>query len=186
MEIYFVEARRKQAAKKRRTGRHCRFNTGEIAGLTIQLWLRQGKEWNALVSEFLDFLTRRGAVDRPLRGFPFVDLLGFIGEARADILEILLYVVMHLNQHLFKFCCCRRRRQGGFRLLCRWCWLLLLYMDSAGMGHFFDFGRATGRARDEFFVGLLLKLFEAWKPTLKAMFLLAQEIVDHHKTPVGQ
>jgi hypothetical protein len=48
------------------------------------------------------------------------------------------------------------------------------------VGHFLDLGRTAGRTGDELLFRLLLEVLKAWKPALKAVFLFADKVVDHH------
>lgn len=158
----------------------------DIAGeiLAIELGLGEGNAGHAFFGEFFDFAQSGGAVNWPLGSFAFVDLLGFFGEARADIFEVFFDVMMHAQEHLFEFLCGRRRcrRRGGlFYLGRRSGRLLFLYMDGAGMGQLFDFGAAASGARNEFLVGLFLEVFKAWKPAFEVVLLLTEEIVNDHK-----
>jgi hypothetical protein len=53
-------------------------------------------------------------------------------------------------------------------------------VDGAGVGNFLDLGRAASRAGDQLFFRLFLEVFKARKPALKTVFLLTDEIIDHH------
>ena len=68
-----------------------------------------GHEGHAFFGELFGFFDGCGAVNRPLGGFAFVNLLRFFGESRADVFEVLLDVMMHAKQHFLKF----RRRSAA-------------------------------------------------------------------------
>jgi hypothetical protein len=54
-------------------------------------------------------------------------------------------------------------------------------MYRAGMRHLLDFYRAAGRTGNQFLLGLFLIILETGKPGLKAVFFLAEKIVNHHE-----
>ena len=137
---------------------------------------------DAFIGELSCFTDRSRAVNRPLFSLTLMNLPRLFGKSRSDVFEILLDVMMNSQKHLLKFS--RRRRRGrrlGRHLGRRRSWLLLLYMYGAGMRYLLDFCRAASRTRNQFLLGLFLKLVEIRKPALKTVFFLAEKIVDHHK-----
>src|SRR5215475_1433912 len=153
--------------------------------LTVEFRFRKGDEGHALLGQLFGFLCGRGAVDWPLFGIASVNIARLYGEALADVLEVLLYIVMDLNQHLFKLCGCRWSSLGRFWLFRRRRWWVLLHMDGACVRQLFDFGCPASGTGDQFLLGLLLVVLKAGKPSLETMFFTAQKIVNNHETPAG-
>src|SRR5688500_10304852 len=94
--------------------------------------------------------------------------------------------MMHSQKHFLEFDRRRLCRDVFLGLFCRGRGLLLLHVNGAGVGHFFYLCCAAGGAGYEVLFRLFLKVLETREPALETMFLLANEIVDHHMKPTGE
>jgi len=124
-------------------------------------------------------------VDRLFFALPMEDRARLFGEPWPHVLEVLAHVMVEPDQKLFSLFC----RKPDLRTFFRSGRLLLLFrfvssiaQHGAGVGHLFHLGAAAGGARDQFLDRLLLKTFKARKPAFKAVILLANEVVNNHKS----
>ena len=118
-------------------------------------------------------------MDSPWLDFTMEDLARLLGEAGTHVLKILADVIMEANEHLLSI---SFRNRGNVRFFDRFpaLFFFTLYVDGAGMGNLFHFGSAADGTGDLAFLGLLLIPLEAWKPPLKAVFFLADQVIDDH------
>jgi len=92
--------------------------------------------------------------------------------------------MVDVQQHFFEFC--RRQLGCGWLLLRRRFLgrrrgrLFLFDVNGARVRELLYFRAAAGRAGDQLFLQLFLKIFETWKPAFKGVFFLAEKIVDDH------